>query len=157
MKEILKTVQKEFPITITKTYTPAEFFKNRKGLYIWSGFSNNIVEKAKPIEFGAEFKLSSSDLIERATDEEIELFLPKEHIFSESEICAIVAELIENQPNGEEGTLTNTGYANLFYTSSRVVSVDWRADFGLWHVSDWRRDDVSWDEGTRVFSPATDA
>lgn len=157
MKEIFTLVQKEIPISINKTHSPAEFFKNRKGLYVWSSFSDSIVEKSKPVDAGSEFKVSSLDLKESANDEEIEDALPKEHIFSETDVCAIVAALIEKQPNGEEGTLLNNGYANLFYTPSRVVHVFWRAGRGEWRVYDWFLDGFSWDGGYRVFSPAIDA
>lgn len=51
------------------------------------------------------------------------------------------------------------GNWNLFYikNSSRVVSVCWLADFGVWRVGDWRRGGHSWRVGVRVFSPATDS
>lgn len=48
------------------------------------------------------------------------------------------------------------GFSNLFYIkghSSHVVSVYW--DGGRWDVSAWSRGDDAWDEGGRVFSPAT--
>lgn len=49
------------------------------------------------------------------------------------------------------------GYWNIFYIKghSRVVRVYWDAGRGGWYVGGWYRDCYSWDEGRRVFSPAT--
>lgn len=153
-KKILKVVKKKIALKIEEKHVPKEFFKDRKGLYVWSSFIN-IVEKAKETKADAKFTISSFDLTENASDEKIEKNLPKKHLFSETDVCAIVADLIEKQPKGEEGVLVNTGYANLFYTPSRVVCVYWIG--GLWRVLDWYRDDGEWRAGHRVFSPATGA
>ena len=153
-KSVLKKVEEKKVVKISEKHIPSEFFQNRKGLYIWSSFTNNISDKAEETEAGKEFKISSFELTKDLTDEEIEKELPKEHLFSETDVCAIIAGLIEKQPKGEEGTLLNTGYANLFYTSSRVVCVHCRG--GGWFVFVWERDDDEWLEGGRVFSPATE-
>lgn len=156
MKNVLNSVQKEISVSIEKNHMPSEFFKDRKGLFVWSSFANNISGKATPTNSGAEFKVSSSDLAEPANDEQIEAALPEKHIFSESDVCAIISTLIEKQPNGEEGVLLNNGYANIFYTQSRVVRVCRYADDGEWGVDAWNRGGTSWDGGDRVFSPATE-
>lgn len=154
MSKVLKSVKKKIAITLKDAHDPKEFFKDRPGLYVWGSFISNIVDKAKGKKKDTKYAVSSFELTKNANDAEIEENLPKKHLFSETDVCAIVADLIEKQPKGEEGSLLNNGYANLFYTSSRVVNVDWRGD--RWHVGGWGRDDRTWDEGGRVFSPATE-
>lgn len=120
---ILKSVKQRIPIVIAKMHEPKEFFKDRKGLYVWGSFIENILSKAKPTKAKTKFNIASFDLVESASDENIEKSLPKKHLFSETDVCAIIADLIEKQSKGQKGILVNTGYANLFYTKSRVVSV----------------------------------
>lgn len=155
-ESVLKSVKAKIEVKLPKKYEPTEFFKNRDGLYAWNSFKENVLEKAKAATVNS-FSLSSFDLTKDAYDKEIEKELPKKHIFTETEVCAVIAGLIEKQSKGEEGTLLNTGYANIFYTKSHVVSVYWRSVFGEWCVGGWRRDGHSWFEGFRVFSPATEA
>ena len=152
MDEILKK-HEENTIVQTNKIDPKEFFKDRKGLYVWSSFEENILTKAESSD-PKEFKLNSFTLLTRASDEKIEKALGDNHMFSETDVCAILASLIEKQPNGEEGILLNTGYANLFYTSDRVVGVRWRG--GGWFVGGWRRRGYAWHGVGRVFSLATD-
>lgn len=151
--EILKEVEKEIKVGLKEKHVPNEYFKDRKGLFVYSSFEDNILNKAEPTKADAEFKLKSFDLEKRSTDEEIEKDLGDKHIFSETDVCAVIAGLIEKQANGEEGILKNDGYANLFYTSSHVVGVGWNG--GGWGVSAWFRGS-RWDGGTRVFTPATE-
>lgn len=153
-EEVLKSIKKE-AVAIVEKHIPNEFFKNREGLFVWSSFISNVVSKAKETESGAKFNLSSFELTKDATDEEIEKDLPKDHIFSETDVCAIVADLIEKQSKGEEGILLNSGYANLFYTPSHVVHVLWSG--GEWSVDVWFRGASGWFVGFRVFSPATES
>lgn len=154
-KENLKIAEKEIVIPISKTHNPKEFFTTKKGLYVYRSFTENIVDKSEEIKKDRDMKVSSFDLVESSTDEHIEESLPKDHLFSESDVCAVVADLISKQPKGEKGILLNNGYANLFYTSSRVVLVRWHGF--EWRVIGWFRDDCSWVAGYRVFSPATEA
>ena len=146
----------EHSIKIVSTkHDPQAFFKKRKGLYVWDSFADNILPHAKTTKKGAMFDVASFELPEDMTDAQIEAALPKEHIFSETDVCAIVAHLIEAQPNGEEGPLLTNGYANLFYTPSRVVDAYWLGGVGV--VLGWSRDGDGWGRGRRVFSPATGA
>lgn len=133
----------------------ADFFKSRKGLWVSSDFKTRILEKAA--EKGIDMPVASYKLVKDATDEEIEAALPKKHIFSESEVCTVIAGLIENQPKGEKGILLNDGWYNLFYTPSFVVLVRWRSDDGEWRVCAWGRVGGDWGADCRVFYPATDA
>ncbi len=153
-KEILKSIEKKIDIKVAKAHDPQKFFVDRKGLYIGYGFESNIRANAQPTKAGAKFQIESFDLLESASDKVIENNLPKDHLFSETDVCAIIAGLIEKQPKRQKGTLLNTGYANLFYTKSRVVRVGWGA--GLWFVDDWYRGGNVWDGGGRVFTPATE-
>lgn len=152
---VLKEVTKLLDVKVAEKHDPKEFFQDREGLYIFSGFKNNIISKAEPTEEGKEFKLSSFELTENAYDDKIEASLPEKHIFSETDVCAIVADLISKQPDGGEGVLLNNGYANLFYTPSHVVDVGWSGTDREWSVGAWDRDDY-WVAGKRVFSPATE-
>lgn len=153
---ILKSVEKKIKLITSEKHFPKEFFQNRKGLYVWNSFFDNIVKNAKTTEANYDFGyLSSFDFKKYTTDEQTEKALPKKHIFSETEVCAVIANLIEKQPKGEEGVLQNNGYFNLFYTPSHVVGVCWSGD--EWDVGGWSRDFLSWDEGRRIFSPATES
>lgn len=155
MNENLKPVEKEIAIKVEAAVDPKEFFQDRKGLWVWGDFTKRIVEKAEPTPSGTEFKLASFQLTKYLSDEEIEAALPKEHIFSETEVSAILASLISKQSKGEEGALLNNGNWNLFYTPAFVVFVYWDSGSSDWSVGSWRRDGRRWYEGHRVFSPAT--
>lgn len=141
-------------VTLTERHDPDTYFKTRKGLYVYGDFRDRVVAKARPTEGGSRFTLSVADLAHDATDEEIESALPAAHLFDESAVCGVIAGLIALQPTGEVGSLANTGYANLFYTRSCVVDVDWNADYASWRVDAWLRGDGGWDAGVRAFSPA---
>lgn len=156
-ESVLKKSGEKVVVEVSKEIVPKEFFVDRKGLYVFSSFESNILQKAVETKEGSKFELVSFDLVESADDEKIESGLPKNHIFSETDVCAIVASLIEKQEGGKEGVLLSNGYANLFYTPSRVVGVRWRAGDGEWGVGGWGRGGTSWGAGDRVFSPATEA
>ena len=140
-------------LTLAERHDPDTFYRTREGLYVWDDFRSRIVAKAKPSEAGLVMKFERAELMRDLTDEKIEGTLPKDHLFDETEVCALIASLIAKQANGEEGVLLNTGYANLFYTSSYVVFVDWDSDGREWDVSTYERGD-GWGAGDRVFSPA---
>lgn len=150
--KILESITEKIPVEVTAEFNPQEFFKDREGLFVYSSFNERILEKASIVSAGTKFELSSFKLTKSAEDEEIEKELPEKHIFSESDVCAIIAELISKQPKGEEGTLLNTGYWNLFYTESFVVYVGWRDD--EWCARAWTRGDFAWVDGRSIFSPA---
>jgi hypothetical protein len=140
-------------ITLDDRRDPGAYFQTRSGLYVYGDFRSGVVSKAGPVAIGTSYKLDAADLGQDASDEAIESALSKDHIFAESPVCAIIAQLIAKQANGEEGTLLNNGYANLFYTSSFVVDVYWDSGRGEWRVDTWGRGDRGWGAGHRVFSP----
>lgn len=148
--QVLKAV-KAVKLAIKTPVDPQEFFQTRDDLYVYSGFGDHILSKAKKSE-PKTYSLESFDLVRSSKDEEIEQALGKEHLFDETEVCAIVAELVSKQPKGKKGTLQNNGYANLFYTGSFVVRVYWSGSH--WLVNAWDRDGGGWPSGYRVFSPA---
>lgn len=154
-KDIFKTMQGDITVKVESDINPKEFFQDREGLMVWDDFKPRILDKAEPTKAGAEFKLMSADFAKNLLDEEIESALPKEHLFSETEVSALVASLISKQPKGEDGMLLNNGYANLFYTPAFVVGVGWGSGSSGWGVGTWLRDHYGWSEGVRVFSPAT--
>ena len=152
---VLSQTGKNIVVKVSAKHTPSEYFVDRGGLYVWSNFKDRILGKAAPTKAGASFKLNSFKLKKDSTDEEIENSLPKKHLFSETDVCAVISELISKQPNGEEGTLQNNGYANLFYIESCVVSVFWGSVRRYWDVGAWRRGGSQWRGDDRVFSPAS--
>ncbi|MDZ4205680.1 MAG: hypothetical protein U1C12_00470 [Patescibacteria group bacterium] len=141
-------------LILTKQHDPDAFYHTRSGLCVWNDFRSRVVAHAKPVEAGMNFKVDGFDLQQYLTDANIEVALPKEHLFGDGRLCAIIAELIARQPNGEEGALLNNGFANLFYTGSCVVGVRWIADRRRWLVRAWGRGGDRWCAGIRVFSPA---
>lgn len=144
-------------VTLTERHDPNRFYQNRKGLWVWDDFRSRIVANAKPSDAGVTWEIKSAELMRGMTNTAIEAGLSASHLFDETQVCAIIAGLIVKQPEGQEGTLLNNGYANLFYTSSCVVLVFWYADDRGWRVCAWGRDDRGWDAGNQVFCPATDA
>lgn len=154
-ESVVKIVKKKIEVKVPKKYEPKEFFITRTCLYVWSGFSEYILKKAKVITVTS-FNISSFDLITCAYDKEIESELPKKHLFTETEVCGVIAGLIEKQSKGESGTLLNNGYGNIFYTKSHVVFVSWDSDDSGWDVYGWLRGGGSWGGGKRVFSSATE-
>lgn len=138
-------------------FSPKEDFVTHEGVYVSAGFRSRVLEDAEAVEAGHAYVIASFDLKSPANDAAIESALLEKHIFYNTEVCAVVADLIEKQPRGEEGVLIVTGRANLFYTPAFVVGVGWRAGHGGWRVNAWERDGDAWYAGGRVFSPATDS
>lgn len=151
--QVLKPAGKSIDVAVKKPIDPKEFFNTRTGLYVWEGFKTRIVSKAEKSK-AQTYTLASFDLVRTSKDEEIEEALGEKHFFSETDVCAIIAELIAAQPKGKKGKMITTGYANLFYTGSFVVRVGWNAGGGEWLVVTWDRDDDGWSSGNRVFSSA---
>lgn len=149
--QVLKVVEKAIEFKTSEAHDPKKFYQDRKGLYVGYGFSGRIVEKAETVKEGAEYKVSSLDLVEDAPDEKMEADLGEGHLFEINDVCALIAEMISKQPNGEEGALLTDGNWNLFYTAACVVRVYWRGD--EWFVLGWDRVGYDWLAGYRVFSP----
>ena len=142
-------------VVLAEPHDPDPYYRTRSGLWVLGDYRNRIVSKAKPLATGTTFAVDISEIGAEngATDKEIEGALPKQHLFDESAICAIVASMITKQMGGTVGDLENTGKVNLFYTLSCVVRVVWGAGSAEWNVYTWYRDGRRWRAGRRVFSP----
>jgi len=154
MMALIRRPQLSITISDSDHCSPNTFFKTRKGLYVWDDFRARVVKLAKPVDTGTTFKVNVDELGATLTDGEIGNGLPKNHLWDEGALCAVIAEMISKQPEGKEGDLLNNGYANLFYTCSCVVGVGWDSDDREWGVDAWGRDDRRWGAGLRVLSPA---
>ena len=154
-KEVsLESVDSGIEVKIEKGFDPKGYFKTRKGLWVSGSFAEKILSAAETTKDAGQFSLASFKLLKYSTDKEIEAELPKNHLFSETEVCAVIASLLEKQPKGKDGVLINDGNWNLFYTPAFVVSVTWSADDSEWIVYCWHRGGHGWRDGSRVFSPA---
>ncbi len=140
---------------LVERHDPATFYRANPSLYISSDFRTEIVSKARPLEAGTVFKSSLYFLAEGMSDAEIEAVLPADHLFDETQVCAIIATMVAEQ-SGKQGGLLNR-CASLLYTSTHVIEVEWRNNNHKWLVSPWSRcDGRVWSPGRRVFSPATE-
>lgn len=142
------------PVTValSKPHDPAAFYQRSAGLYVYDDYRRYIVEETKPTQSASPITLRRFVLDRDASDEDIAAELGPNHVFTESEVCWIVAELIGKQEGGGAGDLDSTGKANLFYTLSWVVYVRWGAVDREWLVGTWRRDDADWYAGVSAFS-----
>lgn len=131
--------------------SPDAFFQTRSGLYVTDDFRSLVVAKAEPTATIPAFK--HVELMRDMNDSEIKEMLGDGHLFTDTEVCALIADLIRKQGGGKKGKLLNNGYANLFYLSSCLVHVSWNAGRREWRVYAWKRDDRRWRRGSQVFSP----
>lgn len=150
-EHILEVVEAKIPVK-AKSADPKKTLKSKKGLWVSTSFQERVLSSAKPAAINV--NLSSFKLLVNASDKKIEGALPEKHIFTASEVCAVLAVLIKKQSKGQEGFLDLDRW-NLFYLESCVVGVHWFV--GGWLVGSWDRDYRGWDAAYRVISPATDA
>lgn len=138
---------KTISLTISALREPDTYYQTRSGLYVWDDFRPRIFAKAKMVAVGTTFYIDEYELSENLTDEEIENSLPKNHLFDESAVGAIVAEMVES------GQLDKK-YFYLLYADSCVVGVYWDSGSSKWDVGTYGRDGDSWYASDRVLSPA---
>ncbi|MBI2506681.1 MAG: hypothetical protein HYW00_00890 [Candidatus Colwellbacteria bacterium] len=141
----------------TDSFNPSQYFQTRKGLYVWDGFKDRILSAAQPTDGFAETRLASFDLVKPANDAEIRSELPENHVFEDAgEFCAILAKMIDRQPNGGEGDLLSNGGWNIFYVhgvaGDVAVGVIRDASGWAWFVGAYPLDHCQWAEGVRAFS-----
>ncbi|MDD5083505.1 MAG: hypothetical protein PHT88_01025 [Candidatus Moranbacteria bacterium] len=135
-----------------------EFFKDRKGLWIWEGFTKNVLKYVTGIvEKIGSITAYYFDMKDTLSDSEISRELPKDYEFGLIEGLALIVWLLLKQWGGKEGALLNDGNANIFHLKVLngvvVVSVHWLAGNGGWDVDDWWFGGSGrWDAGSRVFS-----
>lgn len=141
-------------LTTEAPHDPAEYYRCRSGLWVWDGFRIEVVVNATKTPAGSKFDISTFELVHPATSFKLEKALPGSHFFDETAICAVVAAMIEKQPNGEAGNLEATGYANLFYTRTSCVELLYDPVHRVWRVLSSHRDNIKWDVGRRVLAAA---
>jgi hypothetical protein len=140
-------------ITLAEPHDPDAFYRTGSGLYVRANFRSKVVSLAKPSQAGATYKVAKADLTRHLADREIEGALPENHLFDETELCAIIAGLILRQSPVFEGELLNDGNPNLFYTRASVAAVHRSIGGRRWRLSAWKRDFMRWDAGSQTFSP----
>lgn len=143
----------------TSRCDPEEYFLNRPGLWVSNTVRRLVRESARPITSRPETTFFAFDLVKPANDAEIRSELPEDHVFEyPDEFWVILAKMIDQQPNGEEGGLLANGRWNVFCVriSGEVyaVRINWSAGGRGWVVgADLPHDNDSWwCEGSRVFS-----
>lgn len=143
-------------VTLSEVHNPSLFYRDRANLYVSPDFLGKIVRVAGSTETGKKFKkISRFRLAADATGEQLRSERP-DSVWTATDFCAWLAAKLQKQPNGEEGELLTTGWANLFLVegiSSEVVlvSVNWDSGYRKWDVNAWRLDDT-WNAGHRFAS-----
>jgi hypothetical protein len=143
-------------LAISGRHEPSKFYRSHGNLWVHDDFKDAIASKAKPVKAGTKFALDIFEIRAEIglTNEEIEDAIHWDHLLDETAVCAIFAEMIGIQPYGRDGDLEVTGMANLVFTASCVVSLDWDVDDRQWSVVMWPREHHTWPAGTRVIAPS---
>lgn len=141
----------------TEIFDPVAHFQTREGLHIWGWFKDRILKYVHEVDGSPETTLSAFDLTKPANDVEIRKELPEDHVFGDpSEFCAILAQMIDRQPNGEEGDLLSNGYWNIFYVQATgvvfAVGVRWLGGHREWCVRADPLNNVRWSGRLRFLS-----
>lgn len=139
-------------ITIAAPFDPGEFYKNRPGLSVYGQDIEDMACEAKPAARGSTFAVYVADFGAEAPESQILNVLNPSGLsdrllnmasFDKTTACAIVAEMITKQRNGERGILS-IERANLLFVSSGVpkswgatLRVRWKADKREWIVDAW--------------------
>lgn len=142
--------------------TVGEFFKTRQGLYVWDSFRTMFGQHwvDSSIQTIPPTNITYYDLAKPATDFDIQKEFEQNKtpfIFENIGVfLAVLAGLLLAQWNNEQdGPLLTNGKANLFYvrigTEVFVVYVRWCSGDRRWSVNAFRRDDIRWFDGSRVF------
>ncbi|MDP2704670.1 MAG: hypothetical protein Q8P01_05725 [bacterium] len=142
----------------TEPFDPKVFFRTREGLWVWDKFVDRVLSVVNPTEAALEATLQSFDLVLPASDKKIRAELPEGHAFDDAGVfSANLAGMIGRQPNGEQGDLLTSGYANIFYVRGLgdevfAVDVDWDSHVRGWRVVAGSLGHFRWGAGRRVFS-----
>ncbi len=147
-------------IAINTAAFPKDSFFSKNGpvkLYFGDNFSNWILAAMPDVIPAFEGTLLKTRLTKYMYDSEILDELGHPEPFTISEFSAIVRELLQKQPNGEDGILLNNGYANIFFVQledARVVAVRvlWGSGRRAWSLIAPGLDDGRWSDGRCVFS-----
>jgi len=125
--------------TLDKRHVPAEFWRDTDeapARRVWGTFATTVVARAKPREPSSVVKVPYANLSRATTVRDI-LAYPGVGDFDPTNLSALIAEMIGQQPNGEAGNLLNDGRGNLFPCGSVLVVVDWSDFDRRWDVVDW--------------------
>ncbi|MHB1118038.1 MAG: hypothetical protein ACYCZ7_00705 [Minisyncoccota bacterium] len=144
-------------------FIPNTYFKTREGLWVASSFNDRILSKVAPMPYRGLEGVTSSVLTRNMHDKEIigELLGGMGEVRKHAFTLDQIAEMISLQSNGEDGKLTNNGYANIFYVLVGGVLfagyANWNSDNNRkWNVSGWRLGEGGhWNAGNRVFRNTT--
>lgn len=134
-----------------ESYNPKRL-KECRGIRLTAHFLSDIFWRAKPLKNLAPVSLRSYELTEGLCNPEIANLLGGKHLFSKSEVCARIAQMVAKQPNGEEGSLLTDGMKNLFYVRGLVVTISWYAPNRVWEIFSWKVGNDSYQAGTQVFT-----
>lgn len=144
----------------TDPFDPYRYFENRTGLYVGSDFKKRILSAAQRTNGFPEMTVGSFDLVKPAYDTEIRSEGHDDHVFENTgEFCAILAGMIDKQPNGGEGNLLSNGDWTIFYVHGAdgeiyAVYDSWqKAPAREWLVYADKLDSRQRRAGSRVFFP----
>ena len=141
----------------TDPFDSYQYLQTRKGLHVSSSFTRSVLSAAQPMDGFPEITVSSFDLAKPASDPEIRSGLPKAHVFKNaSEFCAVLAKMIDQQPNGGECNLLSNGDWSIFYFRGvngelYTVFIYWHSATRSWDVYARPLSGQRWNKGSRVF------
>lgn len=144
-----------------KLFDPRNYFKTHEGLWCSSDFTDRILAKQSPtmpcrgldgvVSHNLAHKMIDRQVIRRILGGMDEV---RSHAFTLDQI----ATMIDLQPNGEDGELSNNGSTNIFYVlMDRVlfaVGVNWAlsVDRNKWKLRAWHLgENCNWGANSRVF------
>jgi hypothetical protein len=143
-------------VRLGKRHDPKEFYQDGKNLFVWPDFISRIVSVAQSTKAGENFQEASfGELKKTLTGEMLQQAHPDD-VWSATDFCAWLSAKLAIQPNGGNGELLNTGYANLFLVEGVnkavfVVHVHWGSDDRGWYVDAWGLG-YEWYASRRFFS-----
>ena len=117
-----------FSFALDEGIDPVAFFGNPlPGLTVAPDFLERIVSKAMPVRAGTLIpEVDHSHINGKGTEDGIEAALKRGQLeMDETNLCAILAQLITLKFQGKLPQLDSTNKANLLYTSDWVVVVRW--------------------------------
>ena len=141
-------------VVLMTRHVPTEFWRDTDeapARRVGGTFATTVVARAKPREPSSVVKVPYANLSRATTVRDI-LAYPGVGDFDPTDLSALIAEMIGQQPNGETGDLLNDGRANLFPCVSVLIDVYWHVIFRVWLVGDWCPDDGVGAARSRVFS-----
>ncbi len=138
-------------------FSLASYFRTRKGLYVYEPFAERILPFAKESDTA---DIGRCDYVDQPKDmsdtDIIKTYLSG--MVEAKKNASTLAQLrtfLDNQWNGEEGSLLVNGYANIFYClgeDGNLFAVNAALIGGEWEVDGWGFDENgAWVAGNRIF------